>query len=344
VASIGANAFGRNGRLTAITVDEGNGYYSSDDYGALFNKEKTVLVQYPAGNTRSEYAIPVGVTGIGESAFYYCDSLTSITLPDGLTGIGAGAFESCDSLTSIAIPDTVTSIGDSAFYSCGNLTSVTLPNGLASIGADTFGSCLSLTSVAIPASVTSIGSWAFNTCGNLTSITVPASVTSIGNYAFASCNSLSDITIADGMEDLLLYFLMESRFRADLRLYVPASVTSVGGSSSLDLPTGVILSGKAIVYAVKGSFIAAWATANLPADRFQIISNNEASSNAALSNLSLSAGTLTPDSDSATTAYTANVANSVSSITVTATPADPNATATGDGIEAPKALDVEDTP
>lgn len=32
------------------------------------------------------------VTSIGDGAFYYCDSLTSVTIPDGVTSIGEGAF------------------------------------------------------------------------------------------------------------------------------------------------------------------------------------------------------------------------------------------------------------
>jgi hypothetical protein len=55
------------------------------------------------------------------------------------------------------------------------------------------------------------------------------------------------------------------------------------------------------------------------------------SSNANLSNLSLSAGTLTPVFASATTNYTASVSNAVSSITVTPTTSDAGATVTVNG-------------
>jgi hypothetical protein len=64
------------------------------------------------------------------------------------------------------------------------------------------------------------------------------------------------------------------------------------------------------------------------------------SSDAALANLSLSAGTLSPVFSALTTEYKASVGNSVSSISVTAATADPKATASGDGVGAAKSLSV----
>ena len=113
-----------------------------------------------------------GVTSIGNYAFTYCVSLTSITIPDSVTSIGYYAFFYCKSLTSITISDSVTSIGNYAFFYCRSLTSITIPDSVTSIGNDAFSNCRSLTSITIPDSVTSIGNDAFYGCSSLQTISL----------------------------------------------------------------------------------------------------------------------------------------------------------------------------
>ncbi|HJI76863.1 MAG TPA: leucine-rich repeat protein [Clostridiales bacterium] len=123
VTSIGDWAFDGCTSLTGIWVGESNSYYSGNASGALFNKDKTTLVQCP-GAFSGAYTIPDSVTSIGGSAFEKCKSLTSVTIPDSVTSIGDYAFCDCTSLTSVTIPDSVTSIGDNAFLGCESLTDV----------------------------------------------------------------------------------------------------------------------------------------------------------------------------------------------------------------------------
>ena len=147
VTTIGDNAFGRCQSLASISVGVNNKNYSSDEDGVLFNKEKTQLIQYPIGKTRTSYTIPDSVTTIGDGAFELCESLTSVTIPNSVTAIGIGAFSNCYSLTSVTIPDSVTTIGDGAFLNCTNLTSVTIGKGVAEIGEGAFDLCESLNKV-----------------------------------------------------------------------------------------------------------------------------------------------------------------------------------------------------
>ena len=202
LTSIGVGPFEYCDSLTSVTVKEGNPNYSSDEYGVLFNKDKTLLIQYPIGNTRTSSTIPDSVTRIGDWAFAQCTGLTSVTIPDSVTSIGYCAFGNCTGLTSVTIPDSVTSIGDDAFRYCTGLTSVTIPDSVTSIGEGVFRYCTGLTSVTIGNSVTSIGEHAFRNCTGLTSVTIGNSVTSIGEGAFSDCTSLTSVTIPDSVTSI----------------------------------------------------------------------------------------------------------------------------------------------
>ena len=89
VTSIGGWAFSYCNSLTSITVDESNPIYSSEN-DVLFSKKDKSLIR--AGFGLEKYDIPSWVTSIGESAFSYCKSLTSINIPTSVTSIGLFAF------------------------------------------------------------------------------------------------------------------------------------------------------------------------------------------------------------------------------------------------------------
>jgi hypothetical protein len=157
VSSIGFGLFAGCAGLAGITVDASNSYYSSSA-GVLFDKNQTTLIQYPANKT-GNYAIPAGVTSIGDEAFYQCTRLTSVTIPAGVTNMGEYAFFECP-LTSITIPDTVTSIGDSAFIHC-LFTNVTIPAGITNIGDYAFSYCAELYGVYFKGNAPNLGSETF---------------------------------------------------------------------------------------------------------------------------------------------------------------------------------------
>ncbi|MDR2927794.1 MAG: leucine-rich repeat domain-containing protein [Cytophagaceae bacterium] len=100
VTSIGKYAFSDCDGLTFIEVASDNPNYSSEN-GVLFNKNKTLLIDYPCKKTATSYIIPNSVTAIGEGAFAFCDGLTSVTIPGSVTEIGLSAFAFCNGLTEI---------------------------------------------------------------------------------------------------------------------------------------------------------------------------------------------------------------------------------------------------
>ena len=201
VAKISANPFAYCSTLKSIFVSSEHPYFFAID-GVLFRKADSCLISYPKGREYTTYNIPQGITAIGNSAFFCCDSLISVAIPDSVISIGDSAFSCCKSLTSITIPDSVTTIGKSAFDACLSLTSVIIPDSVTAIGDWAFSSCKSLTSVSIPDSVTSIGGSAFSSCKSLTSVAIPDSVTSIGGSAFDFCESLTSVSIPDSVTSI----------------------------------------------------------------------------------------------------------------------------------------------
>ena len=181
--------------LAAGTMDAQNFVVDGINYNVLSEEEGTVEVTM--GNYSGDVVIPAEVshagttyrvTTIGDYAFQFCSSLTSVSMPS-VTTIGSSAFNSCESLISVDMPS-VTTIGDYAFYYCNALTSVSMPS-VVTIGEDAFYTCSSLTSVSMP-SATTIGDYAFEYCSTLTSVEMPA-VATIGEYAFYGCSALTSI-------------------------------------------------------------------------------------------------------------------------------------------------------
>ena len=120
---IGAWTFSGCSSLTEFKVSAKNSNYVSVN-GVLYNKDKTVIIHYPAKKKDKSYKIPDGVAIIAGDAFKYSANLTSITIPDSVEHIGDSAFYNCASLTSITIPKDVTNIGDQAFRGCISLTEI----------------------------------------------------------------------------------------------------------------------------------------------------------------------------------------------------------------------------
>ncbi len=176
VTNIGNVAFAYCSSLTSISVDAANEYYCSVD-GVLFNKDKTTLIQYPVGNTRTSYTIPNTVTAIADKAFLNCLSLVDLSIGSGVTNIGYLAFAGCSSLNNITVDSNnknFCSENGVLFnkemttliqYPIGNSrTFYIIPNGVEKIGAGAFADCSVITSVTIPQTVVIIEELAFSGC------------------------------------------------------------------------------------------------------------------------------------------------------------------------------------
>ena len=146
VANLYDSTFMECPALKSIEVDKDNAFYCSED-GVLFNKDKTVLISYPAARPGNSYIVPDSVKSIGNYAFMDNTKIESITLPNGLTDIGEESFYNCTLLGSIVLPDSVTSVASKAFYSCSAMKSVVIGQNVGKIGDSAFRNCFKLTEV-----------------------------------------------------------------------------------------------------------------------------------------------------------------------------------------------------
>ena len=126
------------GNSSSDSGDEGGGDIDIDTtYSITYTStDGNIVTPYETGgfganivsntyiNGQGIITFDASVTKIGNSTFYNCSSLTSVTIPNSVTSIGNSAFSNCNSLTSVTIPNSVTSIGNSAFRNCSSLTSV----------------------------------------------------------------------------------------------------------------------------------------------------------------------------------------------------------------------------
>ena len=133
VTTIGDNAFSAASSLTSVTIPEGvtkignSAFDSSGLTSAAIPASVEVMSEWAFSSCKSLASVTFAgtkLTSIGDHAFSYATSLTSVTIPEGVTSIGDYAFTLCSGLTSIDIPATVTSIGDNAFNGCDGMTDV----------------------------------------------------------------------------------------------------------------------------------------------------------------------------------------------------------------------------
>ncbi|MBQ7116818.1 MAG: leucine-rich repeat domain-containing protein [Clostridia bacterium] len=234
VKAIESGAFSFCKNLQKITVNSDNESYVNDEFGALFDKNMTEIIQYPIGSENSEYSIPYGVEKICSAVFLGAVNLTDVVIPDTVEIVGSSAFSQTKLLTLI-LPEGITEIGEGAF-SYSEIRELVIPDSVRSIGYNAFWGT-NLSKIFIPENVEYIGQGALFTDDierievdknnvhyssdekgvlfdknktkliqypsniNLSEYTIPDSVVKIGYQAFSGC-CLTSISLPEKVSDI----------------------------------------------------------------------------------------------------------------------------------------------
>ena len=200
-------------------VDPESPYYSSDENGILYSKDKTYLTQYPGGINNAEFTIPDGVRVINFRAFYEAKALKKVNFPESLEIIGGQAF-TFSGLASVNIPKSVTNVGSNAFLGCRNLTEVEIPGTLKTLGVSAFSDCYNLEKVTVNEGVNVLEFYAFENDKALKYVYLPSTLQKIASGVFGNCISLSEINYAGSEEDWNKIKIDMSEYSTDRKVVI----------------------------------------------------------------------------------------------------------------------------
>lgn len=225
-----------------------------------FAVEGTVLVSYTGTDENIVIPDDLGITEIGEKAFFKKSNIKTVVIPDGVKTIGAFAFAHCSLLISVSVPDSVNVIENSVFCNCFSLKYVTIPDGVTTIKYDTFAFCSALESIIIPDSVTSVGSSAFIHCTNLAEIKFSDNLSDLdGRFTFyntAWYKSQADGIIYAGK----IVYVYKGKVPENTNITLKDGTVSIAheafknqtGLKSITIPEGVTAIGKNAFSACSG--------------------------------------------------------------------------------------------
>ena len=196
-------------KLKTIKVAEDNAYYIAKD-NCLYNKDMSVLIQYPIGASNTAYIMPDTVTAFINSAFVNTTNLQTVTIGANLQSdqfyrirfrsahIKEYKVDSNNPYYSVINGVLFNKKGDTLLiYPNEAAASYQVPEGTVAIEPYAFDDNLKY--IKLPSTLKTIKDSAFSSSSNLISITIPKSVGKMNvNYNFKYLNSLEAIHVESG--------------------------------------------------------------------------------------------------------------------------------------------------
>ena len=145
----------------------------------------------------STVTLPSSLKSIGRFAFAY-SGLTAVTIPGGVTSLGDSPFYGCESLRTVYFH--AVSCNDMSEVDLNKgpfagtvVSSFNIGNGVKRIPILLCYNQWELNTISIPETVTEIGDLAFNGCSAIKWLILPSKLTRIGQTAFGGCTGLTNI-------------------------------------------------------------------------------------------------------------------------------------------------------
>lgn len=192
--------------LKKFVVDPANPNYSSDEYGMLYDKNKTELIQVPAKVEcpNNEFSVPSSVTKIQTYGIYQNSTLEVINVHKDVTNCFGTYNDNCHNLKAINVED-----GNKNYYSIDGVLFIKEGNTLNNPTAYP-ANALSIyprkkagDTYNVPAGTVYILENAFLQNYNVKKVVLAESVTTMRRAAFNSCNNLTDVVISKNVTDIL---------------------------------------------------------------------------------------------------------------------------------------------
>ena len=227
----------------AFSANKSNPYYSTDENGVLYNKDKTVLLAYPALSKATVFTVPDTVKKISILAFTFAEYIETVKMTS-VEEIEEFAF-CTTAIKNLDLGTNIKKIAVNAFMDNESLKEITIPASVEEYGIDTVDNRCKFTvdknnkfyssengsffnkdktvmytyyvgnkqeSYKVPSTVEEIYDCAFMGASELKKVTLPSSLKKIGFSAFCE-TGLTSVTIPKNVEEIGEYAFEYSKLK-----------------------------------------------------------------------------------------------------------------------------------